>query len=472
ILERQCMGYGLNIDSIKRLKQTVYDLIITVDCGISNVEEVRFAKELGIDVIITDHHEPLDVLPPAVAVLNPKRPDEKYPYKFLSGVGVAFKLFQKLLKDFNFSDHYIYNNLDLVALGTIADIVPLTGENRIIARYGLKKLKKTDNVGVSALIKISGLSPGDIDSSDVAFIMAPRINACGRIDDPKLAVRLLTTENKEEAAFLARRLDEINRRRQKIELDIMREAEQIIIKDNLQNEAGLVLYSKDWHAGVIGIVTSKLKEKFYRPVVLISFDSEIGRASARSIDGFPLHRELSLCSDLLEKFGGHEMAAGFTIKRENIETFKTKFQELVAERLGGEVPFPNLQVDSELDFNEINEELIQSLEALAPFGMKNQQPVFVTNDISVLESSLVGNNKKHLKLRVKKNGRQLNCIGFNLQNFYEKLYSPAQSINLAYSLSLNRFQNETSVQLKIKDINFNQTFDFGGEDGKVEKIDP
>ncbi|MDD5090853.1 MAG: single-stranded-DNA-specific exonuclease RecJ, partial [Candidatus Wallbacteria bacterium] len=452
IPDRQFMGYGLNFESLDRISSEGYKLIITVDCGISNIEEVRRANSLGIDVIITDHHEPIAELPPAAAVINPKKPGETYPFKSLAGVGVAFKLFQRLLYDFDFSDHFIYSNLDIVALGTIADIVPLVGENRIIARYGLKKMRKSDNLGLNALIRVAGVSADEIESSDVAFVLAPRINACGRIDDPRLAVRLLTTEDKEEAAFLAKKLDEINRKRQQIEAGIMEEAESQIRECHLDEYSGLVLHSDRWHAGVIGIVTSKLKEKYYRPVILISVESGTGRASARSITGFALHRELAECSELLEKFGGHEMAAGFTIKNENISRFIEKFQTLITRNLGENLPDPVLSIDRELDFSDISHDLISQIDILAPFGMGNPQPLFITRDVRLIDAGLVGSNQRHLKLKVNSSSKTFGCIGFNLADHFSSLNPGHQNIDIAYHLSLNNYHDEPVIQLKIKDL--------------------
>jgi single-stranded-DNA-specific exonuclease len=459
IPDRTKMGYGLNNEAIKEFSDSGHTLLITVDCGIGNIDEIKYAQSLGMDVIVTDHHEIPEERPSAIAIINPK--NGNYPFKYLAGVGVAFKLFQKLLEEFEFSKDYLYQNMDLVSLGTIADIVPLIDENRIIARYGLKKMAKTDNLGLRELINATGLKKKKITSGQIAFVLAPKINACGRIDDPLLAVRLLTTDNKEEANFLAGRLNEINRTRQKIEGKIMYEAEEYIEKYKIQDDLALVLHSENWHSGVIGVVTSKLKERYNRPVVMIAIEDSIGKASARSIPGFLLHQELKKCDDLLEKFGGHEMAAGFTIKLENIETFRKKFNELVSNSIKN-IEEPTTDIDCELEFTDINFELAKKIEGLGPFGMKNPIPKFYTSKIFIERATPVGVNKRHLKLKVSKDGTKFDAIAFNKGYFHENIYSQAQLFDIVYQIEVNYFNNLDTLQLNIIDIEIHNEFFFGG----------
>jgi len=463
IPDRTTMGYGINKESVERFVKEGHTLLITVDCGIGNADEIDYAKSLGMDVIVTDHHEVPEKKPNAIAIINPK--NGNYPFKYLAGVGVAFKLFQRLLTEFGFSSDYLYQNMDLVALGTIADIVPLVDENRIIARYGLKKMAKTDNVGLQELMDSTGLKKKRINSGQIAFVLAPKINACGRIDNPNLAVRLLTTDNKEEAYFLARRLNEINRMRQKIEGKIMIEAEEFILKHGIKDDPSLILYSENWHSGVIGVVTSKLKERYNKPVIMIAIENKIGKASARSVTGFNLYQELKKCEDILEKFGGHEMAAGFTIKLENIDEFKKRFNNMV---LSSQIieSKPPIEIDSIIEFFEIDFELAKKLEMLGPFGMKNPIPKFYTEGVYIERATTVGMKKRHLKMKISKDGKKFDAIAFNKGEFIEHIYSPAQQFNISYQIKINYFNNLDTIQLNINAIEEKNEFDFGGHSGE------
>lgn len=462
-------GYGLSFESIKELFDKGYRLIITVDCGISNYNEVKFARSLGMEVIITDHHEASGNIPSANAILNPKLKNCKYPFKYLAGVGVAFKLYQKLLKEFNFSDDFLYQIMDIVALGTIADTVPLIDENRIIARFGLRKMIDSNNIGIKALFKISGLNKfSKLTTEHITYILAPRINACGRIDNATLAVRLLTTEDSEEAHFLASKLNKINKKRQKIENKILKEAEKIIHNNNLNKKKSIIIYSKDWPSGVIGIVSSKLKDKYNCPVVLISIENNLARGSIRSIKEFPLNDKLMRCKHILKKFGGHEMAAGFTLHTKNIKEFCQIFEKFSNEITCYGNSLQKIDIDCELEFKDINYSLVKTINQLRPFGIDNPKPLFITKDISFIKYRLIGQNKSHIKFMVKQGKKMFEGIAYNMRNNYNTIQSPAQLFDMVYSLEINNLSGINNIQIRLKDFIEKNEIMFGGN---YEKMD-
>lgn len=445
-------GYGLNLESIQRLALSEYSVLVTIDNGISSYQEVELAKSLGIDVIITDHHEPPDVIPLACAVINPKLKSCNYPCSFLSGVGVGFKLCQALAIKLDSEEltGYINEQLDLVALGTIADIVPLLEENRAIAAQGLKKIKDTVNPGLIELLKITKLMGKEINSGHVGFVLGPRINAIGRLGDPMLGVELFTTNDPIRAAELANQLEVANRKRQMIEEIILNQAIEMIEQDQLYQDYGIVLASKDWHPGIIGIVASKLVERYYRPIVLIAIQNEMGKASARSIRGLNLYKALTECSIHLKGYGGHAMAAGLTIEPEQISLFTEAFQQTVKALLSPDELIPSLKLDAEVDGKDLSPALLQELEQLEPHGIGNPRPHFSIYKVRH-EHRLVGANNQHLKLWVFAQENKIDAIGFSMAKRVRDLQENLH-IDLAFTLNRNVWQGRESLQMVLSDI--------------------
>jgi single-stranded-DNA-specific exonuclease len=441
-------GYGLNRDSIEKIHGRGTTLIITVDNGISSFEEVDYAKSLGMDVIITDHHEPQDLIPQAVAVVNPKQNNCHYPFKNLAGVGVTLKLAHALT---NLDQQTLEDNLELAALGTIADIVPLLDENRIIAKYGLKHLEKTDNRGLKAMKSLLNISDMQLDTTKVSFLLAPRLNAVGRISSAEIAVELLLTGDETRAFELAQTLESINQERQAIESKILTQAREMIEKDlDLDEDRVIVASSQEWHPGVIGIVASKLVEIYNRPCILIAMEGEEGKGSGRSIPGFNIFEALSQVSHLLTRYGGHEQAAGLAISVNNIEIFREEINKIAGNTLNRKYT-PELNIDMELKEEDITLDLAGQLELLEPFGYGNPKPVFMCKNFCVNHIRTVGNEDRHLKLSLKKKQKQIAAIGFNFGLYKEEL-NMAPVLDIAFYLEVNRWQGITEPQLKIKDI--------------------
>ena len=445
-------GYGLNMDAVGTFVDEGYDLLITVDCGITAHSEIELAVENGMEVIVTDHHQPGDNLPPADALLNPHRCDDEYPFNKLAGVGVAFKMCQALCEKFNLSDETGYQYLDIVTLGTVADIVPLQEENRIIVSYGLEMIKNSDRPGLKLLVKKLGLDDKEISSGIVGYILAPPLNAAGRMESPEAGIKLLTTSDTEEAETIAESLIEINKERQQEEERIMEEAVEMIEHGvNLDKTVCLVLASDNWHQGVVGIVASRLVDKYYLPVVLIALDDEMGKGSCRSIGALNMFKALKHCSSHLEDFGGHSAAAGLSIKRKKISSFRNCFTNYIEEKLEREDFIPGLYIDSVLEEKDINRSLYDDLERLRPFGVANPEPRFLLNDINIKKLYCVGKENKHLKMLLTGG---IDCIGFGMGKICEELRKTDGSISLAVCVSLNTWNGQESVQLKIKDIKF------------------
>ncbi len=442
-------GYGLNNDIIKKFKNENVKLIITVDCGIQNFPEVDYANSLGIDVIVTDHHEPSEILPKAFAVINPKQKDCQFPFKELAGVGIAFYLVMGLrikLRD----KELIKNNvnllkyLDLVAIGTIADICPLIKENRVFVKFGLEQVKKSQRPGIRALKQLCYLENKNINYWDVGFRIAPRLNAAGRISNPMKALYLLITDKYSEALKISDELNKNNYERQKIEEKILNEAIKLIEKDNkIKNKKSIVLYSDSWHEGVIGIVSSKLVEKYYKPTILISFTGDYGKGSARSIKDFNIYNGIKMCEELLESFGGHKLAGGLMIKRNNIREFIDAFETIVNRLTTKEHFIKKIFIDKIVKFNEINKNFLQELSKLSPFGPANEEPLLFVNDILVSGIKSFGMN--HLQLQVEQNNIAFEAVGFNIAN---KNIELGDSVNIAFMPYLE----SQKIKLKIKFI--------------------
>lgn len=440
-------GYGLNKPAIDEIAKMNVDLMITVDCGISAIEEVDYIKSKGFDVIITDHHECGEILPNAVAIINPKREGSPYPFKQLAGVGVAFKFIQAISMKLGLDRKAYLKYLDIVCVGTIADIVPLINENRIIAKNGLELLKITKNVGIKALLKQCGFN--HIDSSVISFGLSPRINACGRIGNPQKALDLFLTEDVNEAKKLAEELNNANIQRQNIEKKIFENAKKIIEENNYQNDSIIVLGHDDWHHGVIGIVASKIVELYYKPCILVCFEGEKGKASGRGIAGFDLFSAISNFGNLLEKYGGHEMAVGLSINRENFDEFRKKLIEYCNNNMEKD-PVNVIKVDSEVKSNDISLDTIISLKVLEPFGEKNPVPVFVYKNIKIDSIRTLGEGK-HLKLNFKDNQVVYDAIGFNL-GYLKEEFNCGDKVDVVHNLEINKFNNIEKVQLNVKDI--------------------
>ncbi len=447
-------GYGLNIEAVKEFRVNGYTLIITLDCGISNNEAIGFAKANNIDTIIADHHEIPDSLPPAYAILDPKN-DDVDDFKMLAGVGVAFNLIMALRNVMKhegfFSDMWMPNlkdYMDLAALGTIADMVPFTGENRIIVSIGTKVFNNSTRLGIQALKDVSSLSGDTVSTSHVSFRIAPRINAAGRLDDPNLGVELLTTDNPELAKKLAKMLDKMNTERHSIEQKILRNTIELINLDpSNMDSRGIVLASEEWHPGVIGVVASKLVELYYKPTILISLNNDIGKGSARSIESIHMYETLKSLSNYLVSFGGHKFAAGLVIKHDMFDMFKANFIQLLDSTLTDEMLTPVIYIDQVLKFKDITKNIIKELELLMPFGPGNSEPIFVSNNIKISDPRVMRNNT--IKFKAIQDDTSFDVIFYGSKEHIDNLPRHA---NIAYTLRNNVFDGYDSIILNLKDM--------------------
>jgi len=445
-------GYGLSEEGIIEAEKRGVKLLISVDCGVTATKEVEFACQKGIDCIITDHHEFSDTLPHAVAIINPKQKEKDYPGGELSGVGVAFKLAQALYNRLDQNQSELEEHLDLVALGTAADIVPMTNENRILTKFGMDQIMRTTKPGLKSLIFISGLLGRDIGTGQVVFILAPRINAVGRLGDAVKAIKLLTTKDEQLGSKLARDLNLENNRRKKIDETTLDEALEMIEQGvDLSQDKAIVLASSKWHQGVIGIVASRLVERYHRPTILISVDGDEGKGSARSISGFDMYDALKECSHYLLKFGGHKYAAGLSIDTKNIQKLRDNLRTVSEKTLKQEDLVPRLAIDSELELDSIDDKLVDTLNLFSPFGPQNLRPIFLTRNLEILgEPYVVGNN--HLKIKVKKNNRIFDAIGFGFGDWVKPLSMRRIKIDLVYVIERNTWNGNSRLQLRIKDL--------------------
>ena len=445
-------GYGLNEEAIDIAFKNNIKLIITVDCGISSISEVERANNYGIDVIVTDHHQPQKDLPSAIAIINPKC-DASYPFKELAGVGVSFKVAQALYSKLGKNQDDLQNLLDYVALGSIADSVPIIDENRILIKYGLKTLNQTKKEGLKALIMESGVNYGNLGTKEVNFVLAPRINAAGRLDDSKLALELLLTDSEYKAAYLSRKLSEINKHRQEIGDNILREAREFAsIQVKEEDNKVLVLASENWNQGVIGIIASRLVDEFNRPAIIISKKDGIAKGSGRSIKGFHLYNVLESCQDILINFGGHELAAGITIESNKIPEFKSRINEISQDFIKEDDLSPELKIDAQILLNNINFGLVKDINTLEPFGTGNPQPVFCSYKNIISDWRMVGEKREHLKIKIKEEHRTLEGIGFKLSKIGNQIFPGNKVVDLAFNIELNSWNGTENVQLNIKDI--------------------
>jgi len=450
-------GYGLNRSAIDFLKSRDVNLLITVDCGVSDLECVAYASTLGIDTIILDHHEVPEIIPRAVAVINPHRPDCPFPFKHLAGVGIAFNFLISLrgkLRQEGFWHDRKYPNLknylDLVALGTIGDISPLVDENRIFTKIGLDLITEDRRVGLKALKEICGLDTQVMDTNKASFCLIPRINAAGRVGSPMEAVKLLLTDDLAEARDIAKVLDGYNRKRQAIEKTILQEILEEIAKtiDPLQ-KSSLVFASANWHPGVIGIVAARLVDRFYRPAILISLRNGIGKGSGRSIADFNIYQGLKKCDSLLLSYGGHQYAAGISIREEDIEEFKHLLEGVIREDIQPVNMISQTTIDAQCQLHDVNHDLLAQIAMLAPFGSRNPEPVLCVRNVNVTASNVVGNN--HLRLRLNGDGVSCNGIWFSKGHFIKQLTSGTTS-DIAFTPQFNYWNGVNEIQLKMKDM--------------------
>ena len=445
-------GYGLSAQNISSIHKRGIELIITVDCGITAIVEVDILNSLGIDIIITDHHTPGDKLPDTDIILNPLQEGCSYPDKNLAGVGVAFKLASGLLgKD----DNWLYEQLDLVSLGTVADVVPLIGENRILVKNGLSELTHTKKEGLRALIEESYLKGKEITSYHVGYILAPRINAAGRLGKPEVSLELLLTDNPKQASELAKMLTKENRSRQKLEDVVLRQAlARIETEVDFARQRVIVLEGENWHKGIIGIVASRIVDRFYRPTVMISMDGDEGRGSCRSIRNFNLVNALSECTDLLKRYGGHKNAAGLTIDKMSLNGFKEKINLIANERISDEHLIPSIKIDTEIPISSLSKDLLDDLDSLGPFGFGNPRPVFSSQNLSIRNVPQIL-RRSTLKMWVTDGKITAEAVGFNMADSLPS--DPLkQRIDLAYSCDLNTYKGITSITLQIKDMRVKQ----------------
>jgi single-stranded-DNA-specific exonuclease len=446
-------GYGLSLEGIHQAQENNINLILTVDCGITAVEEVEFAKSQGIDVIVCDHHEPADQIPNCDAVLDPKQKNCPYPFKELAGVGVAFKLIQALYDSLGYGLSDMDQFFDLVAIGTAADIVPMLDENRVLVKYGLERINTKPRNGVFALLESSSLLGRELDVSLIVFVIAPRINAVGRMSNAKKAVHLLTSSSLQQSRNIARVLETENKMRRDVDETTCREAIQLAEQQIERDDAKILVLSKEgWHPGVIGIVASRIMEKFNRPTILISVRDGIGKGSARSTSNFDIYSALKGAESVLDNFGGHKYAAGLTVKQGNIQELLTRMQKVSNQAISSEDLVPTLEIQSEINLKELDATFLKWLKMFAPYGPHNMRPVFVSRDVEVVgDLNVVGNN--HLKFKVKSDGIVIDAIAFNFAEVREKMKPVRQHIDAAYVIEENTWNGRTTIQMRIKDIN-------------------
>lgn len=454
IPDRYKEGYGVSDLAVQWAAKNNFKLIITIDCGIKANNQIIKGKKQGIDFIVCDHHTPDENLPEAIAVLDPKRNDCPYPFKELAGCGIGFKLIQAYCINNNISLNPLFRNLDLVCISIASDLVPIVGENRILAYYGLKVLNKNPRPGLKALIDISGYTR-EINISGIVFGLGPRINAAGRIEHAIDSVKLLLASNEDEASKLAHQLNLHNTNRKDFDMNITREAlEMIDNNETIKASNSTVLYKSDWHKGVIGIVASRCIEKYYRPTIILTKSDGKATGSARSVNGFDLYKALVKCSDLLDKFGGHKYAAGLTLPIENIDAFKSKFEEVVTSNITPDQLIPQINIDINLDFRDIGYKLYQIISRLAPFGPGNMQPVFVSSNVKTDKSARLLKDQ-HIKMFVSQKGftKKHEAIGFRMAEFFDRI-SKEEYFDMAYTIEEAEYRGNKYLQLVVKDIRF------------------
>ena len=455
IPDRYDEGYGISYKGIDYAKVNGITLVISLDCGIKAVDKIDYAKRLGIDFIICDHHMPDDVLPDAVAVLDAKRADSQYPYEHLSGCGVGFKFMQAFARSNNFPVANLERLLELTAVSIASDIVPITGENRILAYYGLKQLNTNPSLGLKGIIDICGLTGKEITISDIVFKIGPRLNASGRMMNGKEAVELLLAKDAETAREKSANINQYNEERRELDKKITDEANALIHQSiNMADRKAIVVYNPAWHKGVIGIVASRLTEKYYRPAVVLTKSSELITGSARSVTGFDIYKAIEGCRDLLENFGGHTYAAGLSLKEENLSAFTERLQKLAAEEIIPEQMIPQIDIDAVLDLHNITPQFMNELKRMSPFGPENQKPVFCSLGVKDYGTSkLVGKDQDHIKLELidDRSNTPIHGIAFGMHQHINHIKA-MKPFDICYTIEENTYNGNTSLQLMIKDI--------------------
>ncbi|WP_106829184.1 single-stranded-DNA-specific exonuclease RecJ [Parabacteroides pacaensis] len=455
IPDRYDEGYGISNKGIDYAAENGFTLVISLDCGIKAIEKIEYAKSKGIDFIICDHHMPDNKLPDAVAVLDAKRSDSIYPYEHLSGCGVGFKFMQAFAQSNNFPFSDLEKLLDLTAVSIASDIVPITGENRILAYYGLKQINSNPSVGLKGIIDVCGLSGKEITISDIVFKIGPRINASGRMMNGREAVELLLAKDVAIAKEKSENINQYNEDRRELDKKITDEANAIIEGfQDIEDRKAIIVFNPDWHKGVIGIVASRLTEKYYRPAVVLTQSTGLITGSARSVTGFDIYKAIECCRDLLENFGGHTYAAGLSLKAENLEAFKKRFEEIAANEIIPEQMTPQIDIDATLDFKEINAKFVSDLKKMSPFGPDNQKPIFCTDKVRDYGTSkLVGKELEHLKLELidSNSHNPIHAIAFGMHE-HNKHIKDMNPFSICYTVEENTYNGNTSIQLMIKDI--------------------
>ena len=459
IPDRYTEGYGVSIRAIDYAAQHGITLMIVTDCGVKAVEKVRYAQTKGVDVIICDHHTPGEQLPEAVAVLDPQRSDCNYPYRWLSGCGVSFKLAQAYSLKHDLPMSELYSLLDLICVSIASDIVPITGENRILAHYGLQQLNERPSLGLNTILKFSGINK-PLTINDIVFRIGPKINAAGRVESGNKSVELLIADDAQKAMEVAESINNFNDQRKKLDHNITEEALEYIGQAQYdQSQKATVLFNPNWHKGVIGIVASRLTEYYYRPTVILTESNGLATGSARSVEGFDLYYAISQCSEYLENYGGHKYAAGLTLKLENIEPFRKRFQQIVSETITDEMLIPQINIDAQIKLGDITPELYNMIQKFAPFGPNNNIPVFMTENVTnFIGSKQVGRNNEHLKLVVVDDTRICNDrsgIAFSMGDYFNR-NSKGEYFDICYTLQENVFMGKIDIQMMIRDIKFKE----------------
>ena len=447
IPNRLAEGYGLNKPAIDEIAKNNYNLMITVDCGISGIEEIEYANSLGLEIIVTDHHEVGDKLPNAIAVVDAKRKDNQYPCRDLAGVGVVFKLIQAIGIKLGLEEKEYLKYLDIVCVGTISDIVPLVDENRVIAKLGLMLVKQTKNMGLKSLLISSGYK--NIDSNTISFGVAPRINACGRMGHADEALKLFLSKDIYEVNELTKKLNDYNSLRQEKEKAIYEDAINQIETNKLNEKNAIIIAGENWHHGVIGIVSSKITELYFKPSILLCYEDDLAKGSGRSIPGFDLHEALMKCQNTIERFGGHSMAVGITIKRDKFEEFSEQFEKIAKDAKIDEI-IPIINIDAKINLSEINKEMVASLKQLEPFGEGNKTPIFAFKNLKI-DSIRALSEGKHIKMTLKDGNVIINAIGFNLGYLADE-YRIGDKIDVVGTLEINSFNGVDNLQINIKDV--------------------
>ena len=458
IPDRYNEGYGVSIRGIDYAAHHGFSLIIALDCGIKAVEKVNYASKKGVEFIICDHHNPGDKIPDAVAVLDPKQDGCNYPYKELSGCGVGLKLIQAFEMKAGLDDSKAYDYLDLVVVSIASDIVPITGENRIMAHYGLKKLNENPSIGLRAIIEVAGIDKKDITVEDIVFKIGPRINAAGRMESGKKSVDLLVCDRGDDAHIISKKINVYNLDRRNIDIEITRQAIDMIQGDaSHKDRSSTVLYNPEWHKGVIGIVASRLLDHYYKPTVILTKSNGLVTGSARSVNGFDLYQAIESCSDLLENFGGHKYAAGLTMKVQNLPRFRERFEQIVNDTIHPEQLIPVVEIDTELKLTDISEKFFRVLKQFEPFGPENNIPVFLSeNVVDNGYGRTVGSNGEHLKLTLIQEENPFlvfPAIGFHQGNHFGKI-NKGEPFDICYQLMENEFRGKITIQINLMDMKF------------------